>query len=757
MKRAIVAIWSVVVFGNIVAWSQNTISGHVTDEEGKGIEFASVRLMTTDSVFVVGGATDGKGYFGITTEKNGTMVAIISALGYEKKILNVTIESPMTEMPLVSLRKDSRTLGEVTVKGQAITRVDGYLQIIPDKMSVEHSFTGYQLLNNLMLPGFEVDPQNGTVKLYGNNVSLFINGVPAEFRMIQNLRPKDVEKIEYHDVPTGRYATCFAAINFITKRQTTGGYVTVDAQQRIGANIAGQYNGYAQVNKGQTKYYVYGGYENLNGNGGHYEENESFDLSSSSVRRKYNSVDDRERYHTAYGNLQIQSNHKKGYIFTNIGVVKNLSVSDNGGEMNYTSQADLHQFTRTRKTDNALSPRFRFSTMWNISENQFLFAKVTGAYGRNSYNYSYDNGEAEILTQTKERMYNASIQATYDIKFRHNNHLAIIALDEFRNSQATYDGANISNQRLWTLNGAYLAEYDHKFSRLFRFNAQLGLSAVNMLLKGYSRQDFYAPIVYTRLIYSPAARHQLTFQLMAGQMAQGLSVRTDAEQPIDMIMTRRGNPTLKNKNDYSFKIRYNGQVRRFMFGANFAFDYSHNSVLTGYSTEQNRLILSFYNGNMRTVAFYPSVTWVIMDNLRANFTGNVRYMGYTGPNGRKTLSSGLARLELMYFLHDFSFGLSGITPERNLGSSYNVLSIPFQYSLNMGWNHGNWYIGMWARNIFHRQHTKENINVEFYEMERNTWFKRYATIKVAYTFDFGKKVKREQRKIDTSIDSNILK
>ena len=85
MKRAIVAIWSVVVFGNIVAWSQNTISGHVTDEEGKGIEFASVRLMTTDSVFVVGGATDGKGYFGITTEKNGTMVAIISALGYEKK------------------------------------------------------------------------------------------------------------------------------------------------------------------------------------------------------------------------------------------------------------------------------------------------------------------------------------------------------------------------------------------------------------------------------------------------------------------------------------------------------------------------------------------------------------------------------------------------------------------------------------------------------------------------------------------------
>ena len=75
----------------------------------------------------------------------------------------------------------------------------------------------------------------------------------------------------------------------------------------------------------------------------------------------------------------------------------------------------------------------------------------------------------------------------------------------------------------------------------------------------------------------------------------------------------------------------------------------------------------------------------------------------------------------------------------------------------MGWNHGNWYIGMWARNIFHRQHTKENINVEFYEMERNTWFKRYATIKVAYTFDFGKKVKREQRKIDTSIDSNILK
>lgn len=33
----------------------------------------------------------------------------------------------------------------------------------------------------------------------------------------------------------------------------------------------------------------------------------------------------------------------------------------------------------------------------------------------------------------------------------------------------------------------------------------------------------------------------------------------------------------------------------------------------------------------------------------------------------------------------------------------------------------------------------------------------YGMIKVAYTFDFGKKIQRSQRQANTSIDSNILK
>lgn len=757
IKRVLVVLWSMIVFGSAMACAQNTVTGRVTDEEGKGIEFASVRLLTPDSVFVGGGATDEKGNFGISTEKMGDMLAIISALGYEKNERNFTIVKSVTELPVTILKKDTRTLGEVTVKGQSMTRVDGFLQIIPDKMSVKHSFTGYQLLDNLMLPGFEVDAQNGSVKLFGNNVSLFVNGVPAEFRMIQNLRPKDVEKIEYHDVPTGRYATCFAAINFITKRQTTGGYVTLDAQQRIGANIAGEYNGYAQINKGQTKYYVYGGYENFNGNDGHYERKEKFDLSSASVSRKYGTVDDRTRNHTAYGNLQIQSNHKKGYIFANIGVVKNRAVSDNGAEMDYITPVEIHQFTKTRRTDNALSPRFRFSTLWNINEKQILFAKVTGSYGRNKYDYAYNTTEDGIVSNTRERMYNGSLQITYDIKFGARNHLAIMAIDEFRKSHATYEGSNVSQQRLWTLNGAYLAEYDHIINRSLRFNAQLGLSAVNMLLKGYHRQDFYSPIIYTRLIYSPAARHQLTFQLMTGQIAQGLSVRTAAEQAIDMIMVRRGNPSLKNNKDSSFKIRYSGQAKRFMFGANFALDYSHNSVIVGYAPENDRLILSFYNGNMKSVAFAPSVTWSIMDNLRANLSGSLKHTGYTGPNGKEKLNSAYAMLDLTYYLHDFSFGVSGITCQRILDNNYSVSSIPCQYRFNLGWNHRNWYIGMWTNNIFNKAHSDKHINVGFYNMEQTTWTKRYVTVKLAYTFDFGKKVKREQRKIDTSIDSNILK
>ena len=62
------------------------------------------------------------------------------------------------------------------------------------------------------------------------------------------MNPKDVEKIEYYDVPTGKYMNDISAINFVMKQHESGGYVSFNADQKIGY-LSGDYNVVAKLSK----------------------------------------------------------------------------------------------------------------------------------------------------------------------------------------------------------------------------------------------------------------------------------------------------------------------------------------------------------------------------------------------------------------------------------------------------------------------------------------------------------------------------
>ena len=91
----------------------------------------------------------------------------------------------------------------VEVKASSYIRQKDRVLIIPDKQQVRHAGTGYDLLYNLMIPGITVDRRKGTVSSTIGEATLYINGRKAEFREIQSLRPRDIEKVEYFDMPTG--------------------------------------------------------------------------------------------------------------------------------------------------------------------------------------------------------------------------------------------------------------------------------------------------------------------------------------------------------------------------------------------------------------------------------------------------------------------------------------------------------------------------------------------------------------------------
>ena len=140
-----------------------------------------------------------------------------------------------------SLIAKSDTLGEITVMAAPVTRYDDHLLLYPTKEQRRHASNGFDVMKNMMIPGVDVDAKGGSISAFGAKATIYVNGLPADVNDIRMMRPKDIERIEYYDVPTGKYSRDKLAVNFVAKEYRYGGYVMADASQTIGFN-SGNYN-----------------------------------------------------------------------------------------------------------------------------------------------------------------------------------------------------------------------------------------------------------------------------------------------------------------------------------------------------------------------------------------------------------------------------------------------------------------------------------------------------------------------------------
>lgn len=113
-------------------------------------------------------------------------------------------------MSAQNIRKDSiastKALDEVVVSASNISRVDDHLVIFPNSQQRKHAVNGFGVLENLNIPGLIVDSKSNNVDVMGLQATLYLNGQECDIKEIQMLRPRDIEKIEYHDAPSGKYA-----------------------------------------------------------------------------------------------------------------------------------------------------------------------------------------------------------------------------------------------------------------------------------------------------------------------------------------------------------------------------------------------------------------------------------------------------------------------------------------------------------------------------------------------------------------------
>lgn len=212
MKFIISAILSLCI-NNVYA---QKITGVITDRDNNPIEFATIVLQTTDSVFLNSAYTDSVGRFSIKTDTLPVIITIQHLMyeTYQKKCNTKAIGS-------IQMNEKSQMLSEVSIIGEypLVRVIDGKMtynmsQLLTDKMATSI----YDAI--LKLPGIHI--QKGTFQLIGaNNVTILINGKKTNMdenqlnNLLKNMPKERIQEAEVMYSAPPQYHVRGAVINLV--------------------------------------------------------------------------------------------------------------------------------------------------------------------------------------------------------------------------------------------------------------------------------------------------------------------------------------------------------------------------------------------------------------------------------------------------------------------------------------------------------------------------------------------------------------
>ena len=487
-----ILVFSIFMGYILPVFPQYTIKGLLQGTEQTALPYASVRLLRTDSTFVSGTVTDSLGCYRLNQVSSNDYLLAFSTIGYKPQIISVTVSNVDVTVPTVTLESDNVMLGEIVVKGSSFIRKEDRVLVIPDKQQVKHANTGYDLLYNLMIPSIDVNKRTGEVTTFGGSVSLYINGEKADYRDVQSLRPQDIERVEYYDVPTGKYANDVAAIDYITKQYKAGGYITLDGKQTIGY-LGGDYNVGAKVSHGNTSYTVWGGYNMKEYDGTQTEKHEEIYFPEYSVNRDRTTGNANTRNNQQYVQFKVNNRTKKRNLSAQVSLVRD-EVPENGSNdrLDYSGYYTQSAQSSEQTVSKGLQPSVKLFGNFSLPKKQNLEFSLKGAYAQNDYTRTYTEDERISLTDANEDMYSFEVTAKYNIKLKHKNTFGVQAFHFHRITSSAYSGDEDSWQHLWSGETLLFLNYTQKFSDKINLVLNPGVSILNYKLHDADLQKQYS-------------------------------------------------------------------------------------------------------------------------------------------------------------------------------------------------------------------------------------------------------------------------
>ena len=659
------------------------------------------------------------------------------------------------------MQPDTQMLGEVVVKADKVIKKSDGMTVIPQKGLLKLSTDGFDVIYGIMIPGLDVDRQRGSVTRLGQGVAVYINGEKASNAELRNIKPSSIVRIDYIDIPSGKFINDPVSLNIITRSSTNGAYYAFDDTQYIGY-MRNTFNATAQWNLEHSNVSLFAGNDLSDfGNAGSHER-EEYGFPGRSVLRSTDILDNRYKNNNQY----LQLNVTKSASTYNMGI-KVSAVRDEdpfqvvSGKVTVDDSGDkASRFLSEGRSSRSFYPEVNAFGNFVLSQGQMLSANVSFSYGDNRYNDDIQEEDYRFLSNVNEDIWELKNFLSYS-KTVKSQKFSLVMKDNYTRSNARYTGSVDLGQRFYSNEGILQAGYMSNFSKSLMLNLQAGSSWLLYRLEGATKTSKLLPRASVTLRYTPFEHHAFTLNANVGNSFPTLNTFNQVSLGKNPFLQHRGNAEQDITHIYNVGLAYNAFLKNLNYQLMLINNTYMHLAVPQFVIEDDVMVSTYASDadlHQYLAVFFG--TWNITGSLALK--SELAYI-HNNFNGYldKSKNTWRMRLDATYTYKDMMINVYGKVKETRLENTGIEEEDFFRWGANARYNLGQWILEVGVNNIFtprnYLKSTYSDVNYGYARSTFNKMEQANAYLKVAWQLNIGKKVNPESNNSSRIYPSSIMK
>jgi hypothetical protein len=734
---------------------------------------ASVQLFHRGFDYIDGVVVDSTGAFSfIGKAENGReYVLLTSFVGYHTDTLYIQPVKQNIDVGSIFLGQENILLNEVLVSAPSVVNNYGIKLVYPTNEQRQKSIDGITLLSKINLPRLNVDEISKHVQLNGGGKVLVCkNGKITTLYEISALKPENIIRIEYHDIPEAKYNYADVVLDYIVRQNTSGGNVYLSLWQSKGFGedfIATRFN------FGKSEFSIDYDLAYRNWNKLYRYNSESFNFTDRILERHEDGKPDLFKYDNHSLNLK--------YNYQDKGKILNITSSlllNRMPHRDWKSKISLYEDNKATLSDmldksNSRSniPEVSVYYQQPIKDNSTLIVKSKGVKANNKYARMYsekNNTDGyELVSAVKGNQSVFDLWGIFEHKFL-KSVLSVGANYLYDNAESSYDNSinSLPVHYASTLNNQHLylfSQFDVRIDDKISYRLGIGINRT-WLSSDNKKNNTTTLQPSVSLRYSPNKLIEIRYYGSIYNKQPSLADLSDFDQSIDSIQLSRGNPDLQRQISYYNAIQFDLSLGKFGSSLYLNNTYTSHPIMESAYLENGKIIRKMEN-HKNFKAYNAEI------EFRANLLNDyIRVKAYAGT--KYFVSNGL------FYKHDKKMFYYG----GRISANYGFWSISWQFRQNtnntfwgetftkfedahmisLSYSRKNYRITADGLNLFSTKHinARENYSAvaPFKRYEYLDEIRNLIRLNFTLNLDFGREYNAQRKRdYDNPISTTILK